>query len=222
MISFKNPTLKKPSQITLLILGLVLLQNYHLSGQTKINQKVSRPEKCWALWHPFKTKMAKEITQQTLMAADSLKNTTTLDGDISGGQLDAFKHALWMASLTQQMHWRKAWKLGKAHEKGNYLSYKKGKKMGKQNLPDKVNSDMDCFNNLKAIEIGRLYNSASQKELIHIIIDSIQAGKFRIIKKNLKGQFLDTNNQIIPLDSLIGRWNSQKTLVPSDYKLEAQ
>lgn len=212
------------TKLKALIMSIVfftLSYSCNLLGQ-EINpiKKVSRPEKCWAIWHPFKIKKAKEITKKALIITDSIKNTNTLDGDVSGGQLDAFKHAFWMASLTQNMNWRKVWKLGKAHEKGNYLNYKKGKRKGKQKLPDKASSEMDCYNNSKAIEIGRLNPSMGQYKLIQLLIDSIHNGKFVIIKKNKKGQFLDINNRIIQSDSLVGRWETKKTLVPSNFKME--
>ena len=47
----------------------------------------------------------------------------------------------------------KAYRLGKAHEKGNYLDYKKHR-LEEGSIPDKISSDMDLCNNLKGIEIG--------------------------------------------------------------------
>jgi len=203
--------------VALIILGL---SNKGKAQQVTEVKKVSRPEKCWAIFHPFKVKIAKRKTREALLITDSINNTLTLDGDISGGQLDAFKHSVWMALLSQQMHWRKARKLGKAHEKGNYITYKKGKRKGRKELPDKVSSDMDYFNNRRGIEIGIINKDAEQGQIIQIILDSIQSGKMRIIKKNSTGEFLDQSDNIIPLDSLEGKWENNKELVPSDYKNE--
>lgn len=218
MQKIKSKYADKQVLIIVLIIVAFLFQITKLTAQTSTIKKVSRPEICWAIWHPFKVRIAQQITAQTLNITDSIKNSNTLDGDILGGQLDAFKHSLWMASLSKKMHWRKAWKLGKAHEKGNYLSYKKGKRKGKKKLPDKLSSDMDFYNNRKGIEIGLAYKTSIQNEIIQIILDSIQAGKFMIIKKNQKGQFLDINDQIILTDTLEEKWETQKTLVPSNCK----
>jgi len=43
-----------------------------------------------------------------------------LDGDASGGQVDAFRHAYWMARLHQEIGKRAAFSLGKSHEKENW------------------------------------------------------------------------------------------------------
>ena len=86
---------------------------------------LSRPEKCWELIHPFIAKHAFHVTKYVIADVDSLKQEGTLGTDLNGGRLDAFKHAYWMASLSLAIGGRKALKLGWAHEKGNYLQYKK-------------------------------------------------------------------------------------------------
>jgi len=189
-------------------------QKYNLFKEFK---NISRPEKWWIIFHPFIVKKTFYLMKETLWSADSIKKTDILDGDICGGQVDAFKHSYWMALLTQSFKWRKAWKLGKAHEKGNYITFKKGIKRGKENLPDKISSEMDLWNNRKGIEIGLDNKNSSRTQLQEIIIDSIQAGKMKIIKMNSSGKFMDKNNNIIQPNSLKGRWENNKCLVPSDY-----
>ena len=83
---------------------------------------LSRPEKCWVIAHPFIAKKIWKITQKVLEITDSISKISTLDGDKNGGQVDAFRHAYWMASLTKYMRGGKALRLCKAHERGNYLS----------------------------------------------------------------------------------------------------
>ena len=88
---------------------------------------LSGPEKYWIITHPFIAKKVWKITSHTLAITKEVINDSLLDGDEAGGQVDAFRHAFWIASLSQKICWRKALSLGKAHEKGNYRSFKKGK-----------------------------------------------------------------------------------------------
>ena len=106
-----------------------------LTGSVAISQnrwkefkKLSRPEKTWVVMHPFAALKAATISYNARKTADSLKTSAILDGDADGGQVDAFRHAYWMAMLCRDIGWRKAYRLGKAHEKGNYLDYKKQSK----------------------------------------------------------------------------------------------
>lgn len=186
------------------------------TNQKSVRKKASGPEKWWAVCHLFVARKALKITNESLHKTDSLKNAGILGNDLNGGQLDAFKHAFWMASLAQEIKWRKAYKLGKAHEKGNYLSYKKGVKQGKSNLPDKRSSDMDLRNNDIGIKIGNDNKDLSRENLLQLILDSILASEMQILNKDKEGNFLDCDNQIIPQDSLSGTWENDKCLVPSN------
>ena len=178
--------------------------------------KISCPEKRWVIFHPFIAKKTYNLTRYSRSVADSIKNTDILDGDINGGQVDAFKHAYWMSTLSQNIKWKKALKLGKAHEKGNYKSHKKRTRKGMKETHDKISSDMDMWNNHRGIEIGRAFKGESLIVIQQAIIDSIQSGKMRIIKKNISGQFLDCEGNVIPKDHLVGKWENEKCLVPSN------
>jgi len=193
-----------------------LLQAQNISSLKKFS-KLSRPEKCWVLQHPFVTKKTLTITQKVLLVTDSIAKTTTLDGDKSGGQVDAFRHAYWMASLAQSIGWRKALKLGRAHEKSNYIDFKKHRLEDGQH-PDKASGDMDIYNNKVGIEIVKANKNIIDKNLQLLVISAIEAGRMKIIKKDILGNFLDENNNIIPTDSLKGKWNNGKCLVNSDLK----
>ena len=178
-------------------------------------KKLSRPEKCWIIVHPFIAKKVWKISVHTNEISTQIKNDSVLDGDISGGQVDAFRHAFWMASLCQKINWRKARKLGIAHEKGNKIDFKKGKKED-EFLPDSVSVEMDLFNNKIGILLGKQFKNYSEKELISVVKKSILSGEMKIIKKDSKGNSLDENNEII--SDWIGKWNSRRILVSSDYQ----
>lgn len=180
--------------------------------------KLSRPEKCWVIGHVFIAKETFQLSQVALKTAHQMEKSDTLDGDISGGQVDAFKHAYWMALLAQEINKNKALRLGKAHEKGNYLEFKKAKKKGLNNSHGAMASEMDLYNNQVGIEIGLQYSEANREELKLLIIEAVLAGKMMVIQKNEEGEFLDKNGEVIPTEKIIGIWETGKVLVKSDYR----
>ena len=178
-------------------------------------KQLSRPEKSWVIMHPFVAVKASRISRIARKTADSLKTSTVLDGDANGGQVDAFRHAYWMAMLCREIGWRKAHSLGKAHEKGNYLDYKKHR-LEDGSLPDKPSCDMDLWNNNTGINISLKYGEITADSLKTLIIYYVLQGKMKVIRKTAKGEFLDKNFQKIPSDSLKARWENGKILDSSD------
>ncbi|MGB5363013.1 MAG: hypothetical protein WBN17_06895 [Aureibaculum sp.] len=177
--------------------------------------KLSKPEKAWVIFHPFKAKKAYRISNSIDQITDSIANTGIIGNDNNSGHLDAFKHSFWMARLTQGIGRRAALSLGKAHEKGNYKSYKK-RQLEDAVLPDKASTEMDLFNNSVGARTGSFYNKRPKNDLILKLLDSLQKGKLRVLYKDHQGNFLDCQHQKIPLDSLRSQWHTQKCLVPSN------
>lgn len=180
-------------------------------------KKLSPSKRMWVLFHPFKAKKALAISKEANKVADSIKNSPLLDGDAAGGQVDAFRHAYWMARLRQEIGKSAARSLGKAHEKENYQTYKK-RKLEDGIVPDKISSTMDLFNNEVGLSLAQKNSKGSKKGLIYKVINAIHAGKLRIIKKDVNGQFLTCNNTQIPKESLKGKWQNNKCLISSNYK----
>jgi len=141
-----------------------------------------------------------------------MKKDTILIGTGNAQQIDAFRHTYWMALLTQEIGWRKAKKLGLAHEKGNYKDYKKHRNEDGV-IPDKISSDMDLYNNTVGIEIGKKTNQLGFAEQI---ILAIKAGKCKIIKMDVSGNYLDCDGNIIAPETLKGKWENNKCLTNSD------
>ena len=177
--------------------------------------KLSKPERTWVTFHSFKAKRAYIISLEAERVKDSLKIVNLIGRDNNGGKLDAFKHSYWMARLTQDIGKRAAYGLGKAHEKGNYQTYK-NRKLEDGFLPDKPSTEMDLFNNQVGINVGQNFRKVPRNLLIQKLIDSVENGKLRILKKDSLGNFLDCQNKKIPLDSLKGKWYTKKCLVPSN------
>jgi len=177
--------------------------------------KLSRPEKLWVVTHVLVAKKTWYYTQIAQRTTDSLQKFRLLDGDANGGQVDAFRHAYWMALLTQNIGWKKAYRLGKAHEKGNYIDFK-NHKTEDGTYADKISCEMDLWNNNCGINIARFYNNISEDSLKSIVITHILTGKMKIIRKNQKGEFLDIQYKKISEESLKGKWFNQKVLDNSD------
>jgi hypothetical protein len=195
---------------------LIILCSLQTFGQSNLKSffKLSPPIKKWVFFHPFKATKSLEVSKETNKVADSISKTNLLDKDGAGGQVDAFRHAYWMARLTQEMGENAARSLGKAHEKENYLTYKK-QKLEDGVVPDEISSEMDLYNNEEGIKLITKGSEVSKKGLIFRIVNEIKAGKFKIIKKDTKGNFLTCNGVLISKESLKGKWQNKKCLISS-------
>lgn len=176
---------------------------------------LSGPKKIWVLLHPFKAKKAYRISQEAKRVSDSIAKTNLLDGDASGGQVDAFRHAYWMARLRQEIGKSAARSLGKAHERENYQTFKKNQ-LEDGIVPDEISSIMDLHNNEEGLKLIVKRSEMSQQSLIYTVLNAIQEGKMKIIKKNKKGDYLTCEGEIIAPESLQGKWQNNKCLITSN------
>jgi hypothetical protein len=195
---------------------IILLTAINLEAQKNLKGffELSGPKKTWVLFHPFKAKKSLAISKETNRVSDSIRKTDLLDGDASGGQVDAFRHAFWMARLRQEIGKSAARSLGKAHEKENYLTFKKNQ-LEDGIVPDEISSTMDLWNNEQGLKLIRKGSKVSKKGLIYRVVNAIEKGKMRIIKKDKKGNFLTCDGKIIFNNALKGKWKNNKCLVPS-------
>jgi hypothetical protein len=207
----------KPAFNTYMLLFTVFaLSAQPLFAQKKVApRRVSCPEIMWAVTHPFVALKAIRLTKISLGISESMRADTTLDGVWIGGQLDAFRHAYWMAMLAQKIKPKKVIKLGHAHEKANLLDYKKGR-LEETAVPDSSNGAMDCFNNARGVMLGCENRKASPEELKQIIINDILAGNMKIISTDAHGNFLDCSGKVIDLDHWKGKWDIPKCVISSD------
>lgn len=201
------------NQLLKIVICLVVFSNLLIGQNTTLGQfkKLSCPEKRWVIFHPFVAKKALKVSLEAREITAEIKQQKLLVGTGNGDQIDAFRHAYWMARLAQEIHWRKANRLGKAHEKGNYQQFKKGK-LEDDVLPDKISSEMDLYNNKVGLNLGKLNK---EKELKNEVLNLVKEGKCKIIKTDTEGNFLDEKNNLIPLEELKGKWENRKVLVDS-------
>lgn len=193
------------------IFSFFLVVFFNASAQDSNFKKfraLSGPEKCWVIFHPFVAKKALKISEKTRIITKEIQQKKLLKGNGNGGQVDAFRHTFWMASLTQEIGKRRARSLGKKHEKGNYKDFKK-RRLEDGEIPDKISSEMDLFNNEVGIKIGVKSNPL---ELQNVIVDVVLKGSCKVIKKDESGNFLDCDSNILSPESLKGEWDNNKCL----------
>lgn len=186
---------------------------YAQNNQSRFST-LSRPEKWWVICHPLKAKKALDATLNTLHKTDSIKKTGVIGTDSSGGRLDAFKHAYWLAELSRQIGERAALSLGEAHEKGNYRDFLEGN-LEDGALPDKASSDMDLYNNRVGARIHQRHPAANEREIVKLVLTSLKTGELRIIKKE-NTVYLTCEGEPISKKDLNGKWENSKCLIPSN------
>ncbi len=139
-----------------------------------------------------------------------------LGTDYNGGQLDAFRHGVWMAMLVQKMSRREADGLGRAYEKGNYQRFLQG---GTEDgaVQDSIASVMDLYNNAVGCRLGVSRKHLTEQTIVEMIVDAVLGGKFQMIRKDQAGHALDRNGRILPNSTWQGKWGNGRCLWRSDF-----
>jgi hypothetical protein len=208
-----------PDEMMRIFLFLFLfLQLSALQAQSLLKKfaKISTPEKCWAFAHPFVARKALKATMRSYAVTDSIKRAGSIGADNSGGKLDAFKHAFWMACVSRAIGPRKALKLGVAHEKGNKLQFKKHQ-LEEGVLPDSISSVMDLHNNEQGAGLLKgPEKKYSMGQLQEKIMQLLLQGQLVCIKKDEQGNFLTCTGKRIDLSEWKGKWGIPKCLIASN------
>jgi len=180
--------------------------------------ELSRPEKWWVFTHPFSAGRALDISIHARKISEKLEDHPKLDGDSRGGQIDAFRHAYWMALMTIELNERRAWRLGYDHEKGNKLQYKRKRGVFEGPLPTAADCTMDMHNNEAGIAIGLKYPDASREELQEIILEKLLDGHFIMLKKDLENNLLDCDGNPVLREEYYHSWEIPVCLVPTSFE----
>jgi hypothetical protein len=192
-------------------------------AQPKKFSALSKYEKRWALFHPFASYKIKKHQKEMYAAYNEVaataktssgKSRPLLDTFANGGQLDAFRHTFAMAYFSKYVKTKKLRKLGKAHEKGNYLQFIRHKNEEGE-APDSLSSVMDLKNNEIGFSLQQEVKKLPVEELKQKVIQQIQMGATYIIKRNKKGLYVDCEGNIIDREKLKG-WSIPKCLVASN------
>ena len=199
------------------IIIIFFIMAFPIKSYTQKFKSIHFPEKMWIVTHPFVAVKAWKISKEARLISNGAINDSDLDGDYNGGQVDAFRHTLWMAMLSQKIKSKKVRKLGEAHEKGNKIDFRK-KKLEEGSLPDSVACEMDLRNNQVGINIGKNNKDMPIEELQLFVKKTVLKGNCWIIRKDKDGLFSDENHKIIPEKEWKGKWITPKVLVPSNEK----
>ena len=205
------------------IIGLILVLARGFSfGQEGVFVKfikLSCPEKRWVAAHPFIAKRTLAISESARDVTKQNEGVAGLDNYSNGGKLDAFRHTYWMAALAAEIKWKKAWKLGKAHEKGNKKDFKR-RRNEEGDLPDAVAVEMDLWNNEVGLKIGRENKNAAGQQLIVLAKAAVEQGKCKIIKMDKSGNSVDVYGKVLAKEEWQGKWVNLRCLVMSNQTME--
>lgn len=174
--------------------------------------KLSKEEKRWVRNHIFRANKARKVTKRTLLRVNNLMLGNALDNYNTGGEIDAFRHAFWMAYLTKKIGEKHALELGEAHEKGNYEQYLKGI-LEDKSLPDSISGEMDLRNNKIGAFIGKTIVWKKTDELEKVVISFIKEGKLWMLKRNQFGELVNCEGMVVEKRA---DWYLPYCLVPSN------
>lgn len=177
-------------------------------------KKLSKTEKNWVKSHAIAAYRVRNFTKTACDEVNNLMSDSRFDGDACGGMLDAFRHTFWMALNAQKIGYKKAIKLGSAHENANYGQFLKGELEDGQ-LPDSLSCRMDLLNNSIGAKLGSQNPKMSYNDLKQLVISYVLEGKCWKIKKNKNLEPLDQNNNIIVIKEK--SWYKPYVLVESNY-----
>jgi hypothetical protein len=181
----------------------------------------SRYEFWWALGHPFAAIKVKRIHKKLAPYYNEAELKLKLDGFSSGGKLDAFRHVFYMAAFGQKVKAKKLIKLGKAHERTNYLQFKRNKDEHGL-VPDSISCVMDLLNNEIGVKLGRENKKMSYEELKQKVIGLVNEGNAHFLAIDKYGNYLDCNNQVIDLKAYKGKWYIPKCILGFKAQMEME
>lgn len=175
------------------------------------------PEKKWAFFHPLAAIKVKHIASKCQPLYLTCLSRLRPDTFLTGGAPDALRHGFFMAAFAQSIRPSALIKLGKAHEKGNYLQWR-STKTEDGNFADSLLCVMDLYNNKKGCSLGEANKKASMKELLEICMRELQTGGFVILKRDKRACRVYCDNQPVDMIVYYGTWNIPGCLVASDYR----
>ena len=196
-------------QILLFTFFLMCFQTVAAQNLLHRYRQLAKAEKRWVRCHLFVAKRAMRCTRLTEQLYEQAKKDSLIIGPENGGKPDAFRHALWMALLTQNIGVKKALKLGIAHEKANYEFFLE-KKNEYGELPDSMGSVMDVFNNQKGADLGLQHKKDSAQAMVQVVLRSLTNGVLCIIKTDQSGRCRTCDNQHINMEKYSGCWHIPK------------
>jgi len=194
------------------ILIVFIISFCMLGNMAEARPKTSRYEFFWSVAHPFAALKINRIYKNLKPFYVESELKKDLDSYSSGGKLDACRHIYYMAAFAQKIKSKKVLKLGKAHEKTNYLQFKRGK-LENEFVPDSMSCVMDLKNNEIGVKLGKDNKELNLGELLQVVIKLVQNGDAFYLAIDDQGRFLDCQNNVINLNDYKGKWFVPKCLL---------
>lgn len=197
-------------------IGMLMVQTLFAQKEVKGLRSLRWSQKVWVMKYPFVAFAGYRLTKRVLAVTAEVKADTVLDGDGNGGQVDAFRHSFWMATMAQRFAYKKVIALGLAHEKDDYRNYKRD--LIEDGSPgDSLASLMDKLNNRSGADIGHANRKCSEAALKALIIEAIKEGKMTVLWKDKAGNYLTCEGKVLQIDDYKGLWYKPKCFKPSNY-----
>jgi hypothetical protein len=200
---------------------IFLLIFFVLAQFATAKPRTSRYEFLWAVAHPFAALKVKKVYKKATKLFDQNELKVKLDAYSSGGKLDAFRHMFYFAAFAQKIKPKKVLKLGKAHEKTNYLDFKRGK-LEDELTADSLSCVMDLLNNEMGVKLGSENKTLNLEELKQKVIDLVNKGDAYTILRDKEGRFIDCNNHVIDMQAYRGKWFVPKCISGFKAKLQIE
>ena len=180
-------------------------------SQVRAFYKLSKFERIWVIKHPFIAKRTFQITKNVLVECRKDQIMKALDTLANGGKLDAFRHIFWMATVSQSIGPKRAFSLGLAHERSNYLQFKKHQ-LEESELPDYPSCLMDSLNNLIGIELGISCSKNNHTVNSTDVVKLINSGNCFVIKRDSAGNYLTCDDKLISHE-MLRTWKNEKCIL---------
>lgn len=180
-------------------------------SQVRTFLRLSKPERIWVMKHPLIAKRVFRMAKKTLVECSNNQIKNSLDTFANGGKLDAFRHIYWMSTLTQSIGSKRAFSLGLAHEKSNYLQFIEHQLEDKE-LPDYPSCMMDSLNNLIGIELGISWRKSNRLGSELDAVELINSGNCFVIKRDTFGNYLTCDDKLI-LSEMLHKWKNEKCVI---------
>ena len=142
---------------------------------------------------------AYECSQVMVAGADGhrfSRDYVSFQSHTTDNELDAFRHAMWNASMTQKIGFARAKLWGDAHEYGN-----------PRRIPNALNEQMDLHNNAVGRNIGNEPTFGFPGEYAASVIKTaIKSGRLQIFARAYPTEVVPSGSYLVPSNSYSSSW----------------
>ncbi|MDD2529618.1 MAG: hypothetical protein PHN41_00125 [Bacteroidales bacterium] len=200
------------NKIFTVIIFVFFFHNSFSQNFNKIFWSLDFKDKVWILSNPNSSLKVKKVSKQVSSFSNKQLNISYLNSNFSEGEQDAFRHIYLMYKLSSKIGVEKARRFGNIYESYNKKVFYKKRNSGY----DRAGEWMDKFNNEVGIFVFLKIGNTNDEHLIQEIGYQIKEGNARKIKKDLKGNSLNTDNMIINKEIWMKNWVNERVLIQTN------